>query len=499
MQEFDIKYVALYLRKSRADSDEDLAKHRAILIELCTKHNYKYVEYAEIGTSDSIDMREKMLELLRDIEDDMYDAVCVVDYDRLGRGDQGEQDRIRKAFQKSGTLIITPDKVYDLNNDSDDTYIDFKGFLARQEYKMISRRLRQGKKVGAKLGQWTNGTPPYPYEYQSIKPKGVTVNKEKLVHYRYMIESILSGKSTTAIANELNKQHIPAARGGVWHSGQIYRLVLDEVHLGYIVSGKSAGDGHKRKKPNSKPLQSLNREDWIIVEGSHEAVKTLEEHEQIKELLITRQNIPYRGRESVYALSNLVKCGLCGHTHSFLTKPTEVVLMKPCWYKDPYGVKCTNKGVKLSVIEELVLSEVNHYKDHFLIENNEAEVKQKGVLLLQLTGMEQQLNKYQKALDVINESYEMGDISRTEWLSRREKRNNDIRTIQSTISEIKRQLKSLELVKSEDKLANIEAFLESIEAVASPKERNELYSMIIDKIIWTRTSDDEANIIIEYK
>jgi hypothetical protein len=50
--------------------------------------------------------------------------------------DLGGQDRLKKAFQKSNTLIITPDKIYDLNDDVDDTYDDFKGFLARQEYKM---------------------------------------------------------------------------------------------------------------------------------------------------------------------------------------------------------------------------------------------------------------------------------------------------------------------------------------------------------------------------
>ena len=36
-QKHDIRYVANYLRKSRAESLEDLEKHRMVLNELCKK------------------------------------------------------------------------------------------------------------------------------------------------------------------------------------------------------------------------------------------------------------------------------------------------------------------------------------------------------------------------------------------------------------------------------------------------------------------------------
>jgi site-specific DNA recombinase len=94
-----IRYVAIYIRKSRAESLEDLEKHRMVLIELCKKNHFKYVGYMEVGTSDSIDLRPKICKLLREVEESVYDAVCVVEYDRLGRGDLGEQDRLKKAFK----------------------------------------------------------------------------------------------------------------------------------------------------------------------------------------------------------------------------------------------------------------------------------------------------------------------------------------------------------------------------------------------------------------
>lgn len=107
-KKFIIRYVAIYIIKSHTESMEDLEKHRMVLVELCKRHNFKYVEYIEIGTSDSINLRPKICKMLKEVEEGVYDAVCVVEYDRLGRGDLGEQDRLKKAFQKSNTFIITP-------------------------------------------------------------------------------------------------------------------------------------------------------------------------------------------------------------------------------------------------------------------------------------------------------------------------------------------------------------------------------------------------------
>jgi DNA invertase Pin-like site-specific DNA recombinase len=63
IKKFIIRYVAVYIRKSRAESMEDLEKHRMVLIDLCKKNNFKYVEYIEVGTSDSIDLCPKICKL----------------------------------------------------------------------------------------------------------------------------------------------------------------------------------------------------------------------------------------------------------------------------------------------------------------------------------------------------------------------------------------------------------------------------------------------------
>jgi DNA invertase Pin-like site-specific DNA recombinase len=503
-KKYNTKYVATYLRKSRGEQEDDLEKHRTILSELCDKNNFRYVEYAEIGTSDSIDLRPQMLQLLKDIEEGVFDAVCVVEYDRLGRGDLGEQDRIKKAFQNSDTLIITPDKIYDLNNDLDDTYADFKGMFARQEYKMITKRLRQGKKIGARRGDWTNGTPPFPYEYQKYKDKynkkGLVVNDEHYQLYREIIEMAIKGTSPNQIAIILNQRGTLTKKGNYWSGVIIQRLLLDETHLGKIISNKTQGDGHKNKKPNAKKVKTLPRSAWIIIENCHESVKTQEEHDIISLKIVERKLVPHRARKQTHTFSGIVRCAKCGHCLTFgINKSNNNKLMlKPCWYKDPIGNICKNGGILFNVFEEAILNEIKNYKDNFSIQEAEMSRTNTETLISLIKEKEMALVKFKKALDAVNDSYELGDYNRKIWHERKKKWEDKIHDTDDEIYDLRKKLKSIPEISAELRQENLNEFFNKINSVTTDLERNNLYKSIIESIIWLRQGDN-ISIKINYK
>jgi DNA invertase Pin-like site-specific DNA recombinase len=86
-----------------------------------------------------------MLELLKEVEKKTYDAVLVMDIQRVGRGDMEEQGIILKTFKNSKTKIITPEKIYNLSNEFDEEYSEFEAFMSRKEYRMITRRMQGGR------------------------------------------------------------------------------------------------------------------------------------------------------------------------------------------------------------------------------------------------------------------------------------------------------------------------------------------------------------------
>ncbi|EGO64302.1 recombinase family protein [Acetonema longum] len=498
---YDICYVANYLRKSRAESMEDLEKHRMILTELCIKNGFKYVEYIEVGTSDSIDMRPKISKLLKEVEDGIYDAVCVVEYDRLGRGDLGEQDRIKKAFQKSETLIITPDKIYDLNNDIDDTYADLKGFFARQEYKMITKRLRQGKVVGARRGDWTNGIPAFPYVYQRYRDKynekGLVVNDERLPIYREMIEKALSGISTQKIAESLNQRGIFTRRGNYWSAITIYRLLVDETHLGQIISNKTRGSGHKHKRPNAKNYEAIPKSEWTIVENCHEAVKTKEEHDRIVAVLSSRKKIPTRSRKQSHVFTGLVKCAKCGHILT-LHLVDGNAYVRPCWYTDPLGNKCKNSGILSDALEEIVLKEISKYQSEIINSSEPVDSQQSDRIKVEISELENLLQKYKKALETVNDAYELGDYNREEWQTRKRKWQKLIGQTENELYEMGKIYQSDRSVTDEERKQNLIIFLKNIRTMTDHVQRNDLYKTVIESIVYLREGNT-IDVKIDFK
>ncbi|MEK3660257.1 recombinase family protein [Paenibacillus sp. FSL F4-0236] len=210
MESKTIKHVAVYLRKSRDDGEfEDvLSKHRDTLLTLVENRNWTYRLYEEVASGEKIESRKEMQKLLRHVEDQLYDGVVVMDIDRLGRGENKDWALIKDTFLNSETVIITPNKIYDLEIDNDDVSFDFMSIFARIEYKTIKRRMKQGKEAGAKKGMWTNGKPPFPYYYDK-NIRSVLVDETKRPIYRAIVEKYLNGTNLGHIAIWLTDNKIP--------------------------------------------------------------------------------------------------------------------------------------------------------------------------------------------------------------------------------------------------------------------------------------------------
>ena len=158
----DERKYAMYLRKSREDIEaekygegETLARHELILKNLAQKRNLEIGKiYREVVSGETIEAREKMQELLRDVESEKWAGVLVVEVERLARGDTSDQGRVSKAFKYSHTKIITPAKTYDPDNEFDEEYFEFGLFMSRREYKTINRRLQRGRELSVKEGKF---------------------------------------------------------------------------------------------------------------------------------------------------------------------------------------------------------------------------------------------------------------------------------------------------------------------------------------------------------
>lgn len=380
-----------------------------------------------------------------------------------------------------------------------------KGFLARREYKEILKRLARGKKVGARMGMWTNGTPPFPYEYQrwndKFNEKGLVVNDDKYKTYRFMIESVIQNKNTTdEIAYKLNKQQIPGPRGGIWHGTTIYRLLIDETHLGKIISNKSRGDAHKKKKPSSKEFEVLPKSEWVIVNNCHEAVKTQVEHEKIL-IFLNRLKRRKRSVGKKLPFTGLIKCGKCNHTLSIIERKDRkgILTIQTCWYKDALGNKCGNSGGPLQLIYDVVNQELENYEIKIQSEVDKDADAEINEITNMISTCEDTIKLKLNSITRIQQAYEAEAYTLDEYKTRKKTVTKEIHLLEDELKVLKYRLKHVKSLTNQQRMNLIYEFKKIIKSEnLTYEEQNELYKSIIESIVWKREGDNieiEVNFI----
>lgn len=317
MEEYK-KACAIYLRKSRNDPDAEsiedtLSRHMDAIMQLAHRLQLNITAiYKEVVTGSTLFGRPEMLRLLQDIEQNKYTAVVCMDIDRLGRNSQKDTGIILETLKDNNIKIITPQKTYDLNNDFDEQSVEMQSFLARQEYKSITRRLRRGTEKSCEYGYHV-GEPPFGYEriyvdkHPTLKPIPEQAEAVKMIFDMYVNQRI----GSFTIANKLNSLGIKPRKGTEFSRSTVQFILKNEIYTGKIVWNKRK---HIRKKlPSDKHKMILNPEsEWIVSDGIHQPIISQELFDRAQEIIKLRTHPPSYTGELKNVFAGLIYCANCG-------------------------------------------------------------------------------------------------------------------------------------------------------------------------------------------
>lgn len=312
---------ALYLRKSRADDpgeplEETLKKHKEILIKYAVEHSLVITPedvYEEVVSGDSLYARPQMLRLLEAVEAQRYAGVLCMDIQRLGRGSMTDQGVILDAFKYSGTQIITPNKTYNLEDDSDETYTEFEAFMGRQELKMIKKRLRRGIQKTIDDGGYIANA-PYGYTKTKIgKRPTLQVCEEEAKFVRMMFDMYANkGMGCQQIADAVNSMGAKPHRTKQFGRTTIRQILKSPTYTGKIVWNQKT---HIRPgtRGNKKTVTIYNPpEKWSVTDGMHPAIIDEELFQRVQQIFAGRYHSPSFKGVVENPLAGLVICGNCG-------------------------------------------------------------------------------------------------------------------------------------------------------------------------------------------
>jgi len=502
-----IKSVVVYLRKSRGDEDVDLLTHKRILTSLCKANDWVYVIKQEIGDSDSIESREVFTRVLEEIENDYYDAIAVVDMDRISRNLE-DSARAKRIIADSGTYIITPEKIYDLSNESDDMHTDFSSFIGSMEYKMIKKRLRRGKIEKALMGYFVNGRAPIGYIYNS-ETKKLEIDPSRFELIREIFDMALTGEfSCRTISQILNRKGVKTNNNLPFSGKSINCILKNETYLGRSIYGKTKGDGHKKKNSRKSKVVLNDRNDWLVVENAYPNIITEDEFNRICYIYQQRRignYKPSRAKLNVSSLQNIVVCGQCGKKHPVrYAENIKKYEVRACGHLDYLGVRCNNRGVYVDEIEKYIIKNIQLATEELKIdmENQLNKKKDNDKALSKLIHandvIKVELKKANGATNKVKELLEEGIYSKSEYIEAKlkwDKRAQDL-TIQS--NELLIQIKGYTSTTIADRFKEVCELCELLNSNLTPEERNIIYKRNGIFITWTRIGDDEPIIEISY-
>ena len=476
----------IYLRKSRADEgDPDaLQRHRETLLNFAQTAGITVVGvYEEIVSGESLYMRPEMLRLLEDISASKAESVLCMDIDRLGRGDMTSQGVILDTFRAANCQIITPRRIYDLNNEIDETYSEFEAFMARQEYKMITRRMRRGVIATAKEGGHTSEIPfGYVRAWDGKRPTlAIEPEQAKWVKIAFDLY-VHQNEGSQHIADLFNRNNVPAKKSDAWGRTAIRRILKNEIYTGTWVYNKNRFI--KPKKPGDKFARVPKpEEEWIVVPNAFPAIVDKETYQQAQEITQGRQHSPYFTGEFKNPLAGLLYCSKCGKR---LQRQHQAGAGK-----GPYLLCKTpgcSKAIRLDIVEQAVLATLAESMADYLGKKNPIKKGPQHTELIQ--SLKKELRTLETQRNNLYDLLEQG-VYTIEIFTQR---SQDLATREKALTA---QLQKLEQENS--KVINIQELRQRTQYVLGHyhntqdvTQQNALLKTVISRIDYTRPKDAPA-------
>ena len=274
-----------YLRKSRSDDplltvEEVLKKHEGLLNEWIAKNLDAPIPaenvYREVVSGETIQSRPEFKKLLKRIESPKIKAVLILECQRLGRPDLEEIGKISKLFRYTNTLIITPQRIFDLRDEWDREQFERELMRGNDYLEYTKKIFLRGKEISLQSGNYINAVTPYGYEREWIIenkrkcPTLAIIENEAKVVRQIFDWYVNEGIGATKICQRLNDLGIKARKGGLWKKSSIVNMLKNEHYIGKVVIRKHIDVN--TVVDQEIITQCVFNKDYEIVEGKHPAI-----------------------------------------------------------------------------------------------------------------------------------------------------------------------------------------------------------------------------------
>lgn len=379
-------HVALYIRLSKEDETEgpsqSVTNQKSLLNEFVQQHRLSvYDTYVDDGWSGTSFDRPDFQRMIEDIEAKKVNMVITKDLSRLGRDYIMTGHYMERYFPEKRVRYISLLDGIDTGVESTANDITpFRAIMNDMYAKDISKKIKSVKRDKQRKGQFIGGKPMYGYKMHPTEKNKIVIDEEVAPVVRRIFAMALDGMSCRKIAATLNEEGVPTPAtycgwnmgrkgpyAGLWSSERISEMLQNETYLGNMVQGRTVKISYKSKK-----CLKQDRENWVVVENTHEPLIDKETFQKVRMLVNSRRHT--RSRTYDFLLKGLIFCHECGYPMAVLNRPPvsgEDRLFFVCrtYQRFTKAGVCSCHSIKEQVVTEAVLAKVREVCEAYLDPN----------------------------------------------------------------------------------------------------------------------------------
>lgn len=226
-------------------------------------------------------------------------------------------------------------------------------------YEQVSQRTSERIKIAlttkAKRGEYKGSIPPYGYRLENKALYLADDGSPEIV--RYIYSEYINGVGFDKIARSLSKRGIPTPStvaqksnaSKYWHGSTVKKILSNLHYVGDLVQGRE-----ETISVTSNIRRKLDKEAYIVIPDTHEAIIKREVFELTQQLMLERQR--KRPKSSPHLFTNFVFCSDCGSGMWYRSNRKGYL----CGSYSKHGrIACSHHFVREVHLEEVILTRLN--------------------------------------------------------------------------------------------------------------------------------------------
>ena len=464
--------AALYIRLSREDGDKvesnSITSQREILKEYLKLHPDIELHdfYIDDGWSGTNFDRPGFIRMMEDIYSGDVNCVIVKDLSRFGRNYTDAGNYLDNIFVRLQIRFIALNNGIDTatNNMNAATRcitVGVQNVINESLAATTSVNVRGTLNVNREQGKFIGSFASYGYMKDPNDHHKLIIDPETAPVVRMIFEKFIDGCSIIGIAKDLNEMGIPNPTAykklkgfnykhpagkkldGLWPDSSVRRILRNEMYVGNMVQGKNTTISYKIKQ-----CRAIPKEDWIIVEGTHEAIVDRETFDKAQSLF--NQFIRKAPQKSeVDLFSGFVRCADCLRA---MNKKTN---------SHPYGTyhyyrcgtsrkmkksSCTNHTIRIDKMELAVLASIQGMIDSAVemdklikrINSSPLKKKESSHICSAIDTHTAELEKLKGMIIDLYPDWKSGIISKEEYFTLKEQLTEKTTSLEKALENLKR-------------------------------------------------------------